>query len=623
MEFEWIRRSFMLPSDAITEFDRKLRTSTSASGKFTDTTPGGNFAINNPPQFTRYADLKNKGRLSASKGMGRYYSEAIDDAAVNIHMRFGLPQFTSLNSFFMNFFDFSEATVANTGESPGFLFRIGQVAGFSIGLPFLPVSLLSTTYKYLTGEPSNKYYYSKPAMHLYWSAVNTIVNKIAVNMGFLGMAERESFSKDESGQAVGKNKSTLSGGDFKRFSEILPDVFKEDGLIDVFALSTRAQRIANAEMARISAALDSPMTQGKLISLGKQMEGPVTDPGGITYSQYMEKYHASELSKEVITEGKGADVRNNWKEEFMNAATADLQDGGNWVTFRVQTAKEVSESFSNEIGESAIAQKINSTASGGRDKRFSVSGGNLGDGEGLLGMMGSMVEGLIGMGKDLLTGTLDGLGMAGVSIMAGSANIDIPKHWKDSSVEMPKQSYKMELRTPYGNPLSVLLNLYIPLAMILAGTIPISTGRNSYTSPFLCELYSQGRCQTKLGMITSLNITRGTSNAGWSVSQKLPLGIDIDFTVSDMSSIMHMPLSNRWKLLDDETTAFDNYMNVLGSLTLNEQVYIGEKFKRNMSHVYARLKKYSSPHYWGSVAFKAGQSGDILSGLANFMERGK
>ena len=54
---DWIRQSFMLPRKSIANADSIRRTLTDARFKFTDTTLGGNFAINPPPQFTRYADL--------------------------------------------------------------------------------------------------------------------------------------------------------------------------------------------------------------------------------------------------------------------------------------------------------------------------------------------------------------------------------------------------------------------------------------------------------------------------------------------------------------------------------------------------------------------------------------
>lgn len=71
---DWLRQSFLLPKGAIDSRDAVRRTFTEASRKFTDTTLGGNYAINCPPQFTRFADRK-RHRKGMSRGMGRYYTE--------------------------------------------------------------------------------------------------------------------------------------------------------------------------------------------------------------------------------------------------------------------------------------------------------------------------------------------------------------------------------------------------------------------------------------------------------------------------------------------------------------------------------------------------------------------
>ena len=66
--------------------------------------------------------------------------------------------------------------------------------------------------------------------------------------------------------------------------------------------------------------------------------------------------------------------------------------------------------------------------------------------------------------------------------------------------------------------------------MLLAGILPLSTGKASYTSPFLCQLYDRGRLQIRLGMIESLSITRGTTNLAFDKHGQA-LGIDVTFSV--------------------------------------------------------------------------------------------
>ena len=134
----WVRKSFLLAGNKADEETSVWRTWSTAYSKYVDTSLGGNFAINQLPQFTRYADLRTKGlskdaqraknqTSAAMSGMGRYYSEAIDDSAQLIHMRFGTARFNSLISFFVNFYDHEAGVLAREGRVP-FSFYAGKIA---------------------------------------------------------------------------------------------------------------------------------------------------------------------------------------------------------------------------------------------------------------------------------------------------------------------------------------------------------------------------------------------------------------------------------------------------------------------------------------------------------------
>jgi hypothetical protein len=184
--------------------------------------------------------------------------------------------------------------------------------------------------------------------------------------------------------------------------------------------------------------------------------------------------------------------------------------------------------------------------------------------------------------------------------MSGNAFVDIPKEWKDSTANLPSTNYTIELRSPYGNKMARFQNLMIPLSMILAAALPKSTGKHSYDAPFLCQIYDKGRAQVRLGMIESLNITRGAGNLGWTQNNE-PLGINIDFTVVDLSSIMHMPI-NPSPGLFDEDNAYSDYLAVLGGLTLADQVYAGNRLRLSLTRKLTNLSSLKSPARWGMLA---------------------
>ena len=134
--------------------------------------------------------------------------------------------------------------------------------------------------------------------------------------------------------------------------------------------------------------------------------------------------------------------------------------------------------------------------------------------------------------------------------------------------------------------------------MLLAAALPMSTGLQSYSAPFLCELYSQGRNQIRLGMIKDLTISRGEGNVGWTRNHQ-PLGINISFSVADMSTVMHAPIDvgfkplNPLKGLFDEDNAFNDYMSVLGAASMADMIYPSRKLAVRWTQ-----KKLNFSSYW-------------------------
>jgi hypothetical protein len=234
-----------------------------------------------------------------------------------------------------------------------------------------------------------------------------------------------------------------------------------------------------------------------------------------------------------------------------------------------------------------------------RSTAFNFAGGNVsGD-----TLVGGMVQSVLGAAADAVRGVRDGLQLSGLAALGGAAFVDIPEHWQSSAANLPSMSYSFTLTSPYGNKMSQLTNIYIPLAMILACALPLSTGRQSYTSPFLIELYDRGRAQTRLGIIDSLSISRGTSNLSFNTAGE-PMAIDVSFTVKDLSTVMHMPIIQGFSLTNptasvfDDDNTFSDYMAVLGSLTLQEQVYTGDKLKLAFTRLGAQFRSWKSPARW-------------------------
>lgn len=640
----WVRQSFLVNADDIEAIDDRNRFFTTAKFKHVDTTPGGNVVINPPPQFTDNADLTvssvftpapRRGASAppsvGSRGIGRYYSEAIDDNSRVISMRFGVPQFNSLTTFFTGFYNSEAGTLARTGRSPSLFYRIGQAAGFIVPLLTLPlflINLVGNAVRWLDMRPSSKYYYLKPTMPLYWNAVTSIVNLIAVNKNIVPRLFDDGNTRNRL-----DDRYPFTAADMQTFSNLLPDIAMEGGGINVYAMATRGQRLARRMYKRMeeyyaNAAKDPNFNKNDALNdiynNGLKFDSArATDP---SFQGYLDKWFAAAPSKPTAPKAaapaagaQGApapaatpDMATETIPQneadlagFFEFLEAELDDGSQFVSFRVDAEGSTSESFSNQVGESEIASKLNSMSGASRSTNFSFAGGNLGD-----GLVAGTIQAAMGAVKDVVAGVADGLSMSGLAALGGAAFVDIPKHWQSSTANLPRMNYTFSLVSPYGNKMSQLLNLYVPLAMILAAALPLSTGKQSYTSPFLVELYDRGRAQTRLGMIDSLSITRGITNLAFNNAGE-PMGIDVSFSVIDLSSVMHMPivqgfsLTNPLSSIFDDDNTFTDYMAVLGSLSLQEQVYTSERFKLAVTRQMTNMKT------WFSVAHATNFLGDL------------
>lgn len=650
----WVRSSFLLAANNASDRQQNFwRFRSSADDKFTDSRLGGNFAINNFPQFTRYADIRRSGVNLANRdtvaqgleglqtgehiGMGSYYSEAIDDNAQLIHLQFGVPEYNGMFSFFTSFFDGEAATLASEGRA-SWAYYIGKIAGVAIGAaalvtyPWLLVGYIGfSAFRFMAGEPSSKYYYMRPTMALYWNRVNMIANNIAINMGLVPRVFRDPDRMNGEGGDQGREYDPAY---VKFLHEKAPDIFKEEGGIDIYAVSTKAQRMADRRREIMMQVMEQESGTSQSIAsrlmniLSGDGQYRVQDEGGLSIESYLREYHesgfgdikykspdanidrltnGSDLSMvkaeqspggapaATPTPGPGNNFRAVWQagkdatgadiqvkkpgtmDSFMQYYTATRRDGNAFVTFKVEHTGAVAESFTSSVKESDISSKMNGFSSSVRNLRFSLSEGNTGF---------SVIDGIKNAVTSMAAGVLDGFQVSGLLALAGSAFVDIPKHFESASATFPKASYKIELRTPYGNKLSRFINLYVPLSCLLAGALPISAGKQAWCPPFVCALYDRGRVQSKLMMITALNVERGVGNLGWNNRQEC-LGIDVTFELTDLSSVMHAPIEPGsllpWKNILDDDSSFSEYMAVLGNLSLADQYYKFNKLSLNLT----------------------------------------
>ena len=618
-------------------------------------------------------------------GMGQYYSEAIDDNANLVFLTFGVKKFNGLLDFMMSAIDYGDVVVANTGRKPIFYNvgkMIGTVVVFScIPITASIIWAVKAISKFLNMNNSYDYYYMKPTMHSYWSVVNNLATQLATELKLISpIIENLEASKYADLQHDLGAPSTLNKDELQAIADILGyGLFdSKTGWIDVFGVMAHPQAMYRDFLRRKKAEhnVDVPMIDGygAMLSLPSGNEDISSDVNESafalsssqigTFQSYLDKAiksshmwdpednditqssgeEAQKVNSDISAEkgklqdsinkldrkerssyssgfthnfnGERTEDKDPWYKNFMSTADSVIHDGGLSAIFSVDFPGSQTESFSNDIRDIDTGGMIKSVASTAQDFKFNFSGGNLGGPIDTGAIMGAVKETIMGGASGVTMGLTDVL-----ATIFGDAYIDIPKRWSDSSVSFPSITYNMKLACVYGNAYSMMQSIGIPLCMLLAGTLPLATGKASYTSPFLCSLNMQGMQNIKLGMITSLSITRGTTNLPFTKSRK-PLGVDVSFTVTDFSTLTAAPVVKG--IFDeimtfgmDDTTPLGRYLATLAGRDIQTEKYTLNKVGQRLSRTWVNIKSIISPHR------RASYIGDMLNGpLSLFTAQG-
>lgn len=540
--------------------------------KCRDTSLGGNDAINCYYQYNETDDPFHAFTRTdfGASGMGRTYSEEIDDAQQLVHLSFGIPIYTSMAWFYNNAVVNDLANLMNKGStSAGLGHLIGTAIGALVKLPVMPLIILNQISSMISDVKITKYYDFRPMMAMYYRMVNSVILHLMVNMGFKRMGDIDAKSSDTTGSKTDISNSIQkirdAQEDLTGSSENLPDCFQYG--VDMYRILHRKYQYSKG--------LDLTQIESTDEALMSSVREPVT-------------YNSNDGS---------------WLSKFWSQFKATMYDAHMFIAFRVEKSVDASESVSNTTGESEIGQMINSKVSAARNARFGMMEGNVAD-SGVLGTLESVLSGVGGMLKGFsdsvgATGLVSGL--SGAAAMAtGAAYVDIPEVWQGSNFTK-SHSFNVALRAPYGDPMSILMSIYVPLAMLLVGGLPRAAGTASYCQPFLIRAYSKGMFAVPLGMIDSMTIKRGSEQHGWNF-RRLPTCIDVSFTIKDLSPAMYIAVGDGslWQEVFGANSSFQEYLLTLSGMGLGERLSLWKGFQRRMEMLNRIVFAHkTSAFYWG------------------------
>jgi hypothetical protein len=537
LDAEWAGNAFLAPRSALSDATNNMRRFyTSTSRKFTDTSLGGSFEINPLSQLTANCDFKHPSIYSASLGTGRWYGEVLQDSAQLIHVRCGVPQFNTMTNFFGNFYNVYAGSMARSGRAPSVWFEVGRVAGVIGTLPLQPFIFAGSVVKFFLGMPRSKYYYLKPSMYSFWYAMSGFVNAVFVNLGL-----SPHFSNADQRQFMDPN-VIPDDRDITSMHRMIPDVVMKDGGIDVFALATKPQRLANQYFEKLNEVMDgltdNPATRDEELRtlLAKGVDAgikAIQDPGA-SLKEYEDAYlkfngkfkNDSSYASDSVGEDK------DYFDQMQEAFRAERRMGADFVTFRVNYTGSNSDSWNNQAGDPSIKSEINNMSSKARAARFNIMDGNVG------GPLGT----LVGIASDIAKGILTSAQVEGFIAVAGNAFADIQRTYESSSCDVNRTTFTIPLRSWAADDWVRLKNLFIPLGAIFAMALPRATGRASYDGPPLLEIFNRGHTLIREGMVESITVERNVGDIGMGREAKT-LGIDVNVTIIDMSTMVSMPIN--------------------------------------------------------------------------------
>jgi len=651
---DWLNASFMTSNDEAEEVWNFRRFYTTADSKYTDSSLGGAFVCNPLPQFTRYADVRSKGRRTGhvsdvsiysndwSTGQGGYYSEAFEDTQQVILFEPGVPQFGSLFSFISHAVDQPTSEMAKHATSSG-AYAFGKrlveiVMLYKLGIKALiPISIWALQFgiKMYFGDTVAKYYWLKPATHVYWSAVNNMVTYMAADLGVIEPVLSDP-EPNTYGAPLKMTKEALASmaklyGDFLTEADVNGDMMASTGFVDVRRLVSRANIIRNEEVGKFNKGLIKG-TINKPSDIQDAALSAVTDVVGQTFVDFLDEVFEIPLYKHSgpsatpgnlnaienkteqeatngktpsgglkVTIGKKVD---EWQRDTLKYLKSASAGGSRYIAFRVEYLGEETVTFENGIVDIPTKGAMNNLGGATRNIEFMTAGGNV-----FGNAIGSLVRGIV----DMSEGALSGITFGGSNILLALLNggyVEMPKMWDDSSMSLTTHNFKFHLPLTSNHPMAVLTQQLIPLSMILALSIPMATGLATYTSPLLVKSFMKGIVNEELSMITNLSISMGTGNIGRDINNR-SLGIDVNFTVTSLSNHLASPISSFANGSLNNTIADDSnmgrFLTRLSGRDVTTAKYNSKKFLRRATRFLSDVDKVTSP------GFLSAMMGDFLN----------
>ena len=235
-----------------------------------------------------------------------------------------------------------------------------------------------------------------------------------------------------------------------------------------------------------------------------------------------------------MTPSDWAVVGENVKGLFGNGTVGNIEKNGrnkqNFVSFYVDGSIEVSDNISNSVGSSRVKEAVQAM-----------------EGNNMLG--------------EIMRKFFNEKGTSSNVVMALVGNPIIPDVWQDTVYDR-SYSVTIKLVAGYGDPISILLDIIVPLNQILMLALPVGTG-GFIMSPFVLKAFSSGGINSEGCIISDVSITRNMNTLN---DFRMPTELEVTLQIRDLNPRIFREKDGFAKATSFMNTAYTPFIATLAGM---------------------------------------------------------
>lgn len=261
----------------------------------------------------------------------------------------------------------------------------------------------------------------------------------------------------------------------------------------------------------------------------------------------------------------------------IEADLSNILNYTNGIAFYIDSEKQIQENISTSTTNSMLKDSINGLSDYGRELQFLLGSGQALSGVNLPSAVDNFTstEGIqknfenvndfvnnILMGNGNIFGRLT----KNIGTLVGGGKLIFPEIWSDSEFSR-SYSVRMKFISPDPSPMSLYLNIMVPLILCICLASPRQSGVNGYISPYLIKAYYKSMFNVDLGIITGLGIRKGEEGR-WTRSG-IPTVVEVDMEIKDLYSSFSISNTMKDSNIFNNTILMD-YLATMCGINLNE-----------------------------------------------------